>query len=282
MITQNDLQQLAGATVHGPDGKKIGSVGQVYLDNSSNDPQWVTVKTGLFGTKESFVPLEHANLSGDRIEVPYTKDQIQDAPRIDEDGDLSPDRESELYRHYDFTSGGDQQTGHSDAAADSHTERSGDAAPDSHTERSGDASGPDGYDGGDRHAGDRSAGDAMTRSEERLVAGTRSEVAGKARLRKHVVTEQQQVTVPVSREEVRLEREPITDVNRDDATAGPDITESDHEVILRAERPVVDTEAVPVERVRLNKETVTDQQNVSGEVRKEQIDYENGEDRRRF
>jgi uncharacterized protein (TIGR02271 family) len=270
MITQNDLQQLAGATVHGPDGKKIGSVGQVYLDNSSNDPQWVTVKTGLFGTKESFVPLEHAKLSGDRIEVPYTKDQIQNAPRIDEDGDLSPDRESELYRHYDFTSGTDQQTGHRDAAADSHTERSGDA------------SGRGGYDGGDRHAGDRSAGDAMTRSEERLVAGTRSEVAGKARLRKHVVTEQQQVTVPVSREEVRLEREPITDVNRDDATAGPDITESDHEVILRAERPVVDTEAVPVERVRLNKETVTDQQNVSGEVRKEQIDYENGEDRRRF
>jgi uncharacterized protein (TIGR02271 family) len=120
----------------------------------------------------------------------------------------------------------------------------------------------------------------MTRSEERLVAGTRTEDTGRARLRKHVVTEQQQVTVPVSREEVRLEREPITDANRGDATSGPDISESEHEVTLHAERPVVDTETVPVERVRLNKETVTDQQNVSGEVRKEQIAFD-GDDGRR-
>src|SRR5436305_8484617 len=80
--------------------------------------------------------------------------------------------------------------------------------------------------------------DAMTRSEERLNVGTRSEEAGRARLRKYVVTEQQEVTVPVSREEVRLEREPITDANIDRATDGPDISEEEHEVTLTAERPV--------------------------------------------
>ena len=80
--------------------------------------------------------------------------------------------------------------------------------------------------------------------------------------------------MPVQREEVRLEREPITDANVGAATDGPAIAESEHEVTLHAERPVVDTEAVPVERVRLGKETVQDTQNVEGEVRKEQIEYQ--------
>ncbi|MFI5497075.1 YsnF/AvaK domain-containing protein [Actinoplanes sp. NPDC051859] len=121
----------------------------------------------------------------------------------------------------------------------------------------------------------------MTRSEERLVTDTRTEHAGTARLRKYVVTEQQQVTVPVSREEVRVEREPITDANRDAALAGPEISEAEHEVTLRAERPVLDTETVPVERVCLSKETVRDEETVHGEVRKEQIEFDGPDDRRR-
>ena len=114
--------------------------------------------------------------------------------------------------------------------------------------------------------------DAMTRSEEHLQVGTEQVEAGRARLRKYVVTETQTVTVPVSHEEVRIEREPITDANRGEAVSGADISEEEHEVVLHAEQPVVTTEAVPVERVRLGTETVTDQQSVSGEVRKEQIE----------
>jgi uncharacterized protein (TIGR02271 family) len=114
--------------------------------------------------------------------------------------------------------------------------------------------------------------DAMTRSEERLNVGTEQREAGRARLRKHVVTEQQTVNVPVSREEVRLEREPITDANVGNATSGPNISEEEHEVILNEEVPVVTKETQPVERVRLSKETVTDTETVSDEVRKEQID----------
>ena len=100
---------------------------------------------------------------------------------------------------------------------------------------------------------------------------------GRARLRKHVVTEQQQVTVPVSREEVTLERETITDANRGDAYDGPAISEEEHEVTLHAERPVVDVEAVAVERVRLGKETVTENERVGGEVRKEEIELDKGD-----
>ena len=113
---------------------------------------------------------------------------------------------------------------------------------------------------------------AMTRSEEQLHVGTETRESGRARLRKYVVTEQETVTVPVQREEVRIEREPITDANRGEALDGPAISEEEHEVVLHEERPVVEKEAVPVERVRLDKETVTEQQQVTEEVRKEQID----------
>jgi uncharacterized protein (TIGR02271 family) len=112
----------------------------------------------------------------------------------------------------------------------------------------------------------------MTRSEERVNVGTRSAETGRARLRKYVVTENVTQTVPVSHEEVRVEREPITAANRDAAVAGPDISEDEHEVTLHAEEPVVQKETVPVERVRLDTETVTEDREVSETVRKEQID----------
>src|SRR5918911_256962 len=114
--------------------------------------------------------------------------------------------------------------------------------------------------------------DAMTRSEERVHAGTEKVEAGRARLRKYVTTEQQQVNVPVTREEVRVEREPITDENRAQAMDGPALSEEEHEVVLTEERPVVQTEAVPVERVRLSKDQVQDEQTVTADVRKEVID----------
>ncbi|MEU4675196.1 YsnF/AvaK domain-containing protein, partial [Amycolatopsis sp. NPDC023774] len=114
--------------------------------------------------------------------------------------------------------------------------------------------------------------DAMTRSEERLRVGTQREQTGRAALRKYVVTETQQVSVPVTHEEVRVEREPITEANAAAALDGPAISEEEHEMTLHAERPVVETEAVPVERVRLAKDEVTETETVSAEVREEHID----------
>src|SRR4051812_4266963 len=110
MITQNDLQQISGADVYATDGDKIGSASQVYLDNQSGNPEWVSVKTGLFGTKESFVPLQDAKLNGDRIEVPTDKAKVKDAPRIDVDGDLSQAQEDELYAYYGLSSSGRYST----------------------------------------------------------------------------------------------------------------------------------------------------------------------------
>jgi len=116
--------------------------------------------------------------------------------------------------------------------------------------------------------------DAMTRSEEELQVGARERERGRVRLRKYVVTEEVQKTVPVQREEVRVEREPITDANVEAATSGPEITESEHEVTLHEEVPVVEKRTVPKERVRLEKDTVTDEHEVSEQVRQERIETE--------
>ena len=112
----------------------------------------------------------------------------------------------------------------------------------------------------------------MTRSEEELRVGTRQRESGRVRLRKYVVTEQVTRTVPVQREEVRVEREPITDENRDQALDGPEISEEEHEVVLHEEEPVIEKRTVPKERVRLDTDVVQDEREVSDEVRKEQIE----------
>jgi uncharacterized protein (TIGR02271 family) len=263
MIDQNSVTAMSGATVRDSAGDKVGKVSQVYLDDQTGQPEWVTVRTGLFGGKESFVPLAGADLQGNELVVTTGKDTVSGAPQIDEDGHLSEQDEAELYRYYGLT---DPSTAGYQA----------DASPtgtlqDSHEARTG-PSGTDGVAG--RDTSGPTTDDAMTRSEERLVGGTQQVETGKVRLRKHVVTETQQVEVPVSHEEVRLEREPITDANRDAARSGADITEEEHEITLRAEKPVVTTETEAVERVRLGKETVSDTETVSGEVRKEQIELD--------
>jgi uncharacterized protein (TIGR02271 family) len=256
--------QYLGLTAVGPDQDKIGSIGQVYVNDQSGIPDWVTVNTGLFGTTENFVPLEGSRIEGDNLVLPFGKDIVKDAPTVADASHLDPDEQEELYAHYSrYFSTGTTTTGTVDADADfARTDNTVGTADVSTQGTVGhDTSGP-------------TTDNAMTRSEERLNVGTQRVEAGRARLRKYVVTEQQSVTVPVSREEVVVEREPITDANVGNALDGPAISEEEHEVVLHAERPVVETEAVPVERVRLGTETVTEQQQVSGEVRKEQIEVD--------
>ncbi|WP_343993270.1 PRC and DUF2382 domain-containing protein [Terrabacter terrae] len=265
MISTNELSTLPGATVFGSDGEKIGRAGQAYVDDQNGEPEWVTVNTGLFGTKETFVPLQGAQLTGEGLTVPYTKDHVKDAPNVDpENGHLDESEEQRLFAHYEsggagYAAGGYDRSNASDAT-DAVSGGAGFAGAETGTVGH-DTSGP-------------TTDDAMTRSEEQLRVGTESREAGRARLRKYVVTEQQNVQVPVTREEVRIEREPITDANVGEAMDGPAISEEEHEVVLHEEQPVVDKQAVPVERVRLGKEQVTEQETVSEEVRQERIEAE--------
>jgi uncharacterized protein (TIGR02271 family) len=232
------------------DGDKIGKIDDIYEDKRTGQPEWALVNTGLFGTKKTFVPLRGASPVGEDVRVPVEKAHVKDAPGIDADGELSDTEERQLFTHYDLG----YETG---AGYEGDADRETDF--DASTGNGHDVSGP-------------TTDDAMTRSEEELRVGTERREAGRARLRKYVVTETEQRTVPVRREEVRVDREPITEGNVDQALDGPDISEEEHEVVLHEERPVVDKQTVPKERVRLSAEEHTDEETVSEELRKERID----------
>jgi uncharacterized protein (TIGR02271 family) len=244
------IQSWQGRTMVDPAGDKLGTIDAIYLDDETGQPEWATVTRGLFSAKAAFVPLAQAQDTGDSVQVPYDKQQVIDAPTMQADGQLSQDEEAALYRHY----GLEYTESRSDSGLPAGT-------PDDRDTVGRDTSGP-------------TTDEAMTRSEEELRVGTETRERGRARLRKYVTTEQVTKTVPVQREEVRVEREPITDANLDAATSGPAISEEEHEVVLHEEEPVVEKRAVPRERVRLDTETVTDERQVSEEVRKEQIEVD--------
>ena len=268
MPEMTDAYQWQGRTMVGSDGEKIGKISEIYEDPQTGKPEWATVSSGLFGTKSNFVPLAGASPTGEDVRAQVTKDQVKDAPGVEADGELSEQEEQRLFEHYGvpYTTEGSTTAQGAPQAGEQAT---GDEAT-GRTETDRDTVGHD--------TSGPTTDDAMTRSEEELRVGTRQREAGRARLRKYVVTENVTKTVPVSREEVRIEREPITDANRDHATDGPDISEEEHEVVLHEDEVLVDKQTVAKERVRLGTETVTEEQQVSEEVRKEQIETDGDTD----
>jgi uncharacterized protein (TIGR02271 family) len=240
MLQRDEAVRARGASVVDQEGTKIGAVEDIYLDRETEEPEWVVVKTGMLGNRVNFVPLRDASMQGEELLVPYDKKMVSGAPSVDADGELSREEKAELYGYYGFE--------YSEYHSDTGLPEGRDVSP--------------------------TTDDAMTRSEEEVTVGKTAREAGRARLKKYVVTEEVQQTVPVQREEVRVETEPITDANVDRATSGPDISDEEHEVTLHEEEPVVEKRAVPKERVRLSKDTVSDEREVSEEVRKEQIETE--------
>jgi uncharacterized protein (TIGR02271 family) len=247
MTTANmsDPSKMTGADVYDGDGRSIGKIDAIYFDNETDKPEWAAVRTGLFGGHVSLVPLVRGNWDGSALTVPFDKEALKAAPHHDPGTALSEADEQDLYRHYGIST---------EPSADPRHDRAGEPGVQGR-----DTSGP-------------TTDDAMTRSEERMRVDTEQYESGRARLRKYIVSENVSTTVPVSHEEVTLEREPITEANRGDAMTGGDLTEEEHEITLAEQRAVASKETVPVERVRLGTETVTENQQVEGTVRKEQID----------
>jgi uncharacterized protein (TIGR02271 family) len=247
-----EAYEWRGRTAVDPDGQKIGKVDEIYLDQQTGKPEWALVNTGRFGTKSNFVPLAGATPAGEDVQLAFPKDAVKDAPGIEPEGELSEQEEKTLYGHYGLQ----------------------------YSETRSDSGLPEGEAGAKRKKGGgkgrkgASGDEAMTRSEEELQVGTAQKERGRARLVKYVETEQVETTVPVRREKARLEREPVTEANRGDATSGPEISESEHEVVLHGEEVVVDKRTVPKERVRLDKESETGEEQISEEVRKERIEAE--------
>jgi len=275
---------MRGLQVVDRDGDKIGKVDEIYLDQQTNKPEWLAVKTGLFGSNVSFIPLAEATTEGDVVRVPFEKSHVKDAPNADPDGELTQEEEARLYRHYGLDYGESRsdsglpegrfdetgRTGTGTAGTTGMADAGFDRDRDRYFDR--DASGTVGHD-----TSGPTTDDAMTRSEEEVKVGTAKREAGRARLRKYVVTDQVTETVPVEREELRVEREPITDANRGAALDGPEISEEEHEIVLHEEEPVVEKNVVPKERVSLGKETHTDERTVAEERRREEIEVDDGD-----
>jgi uncharacterized protein (TIGR02271 family) len=252
MSQMTEAYDYRGRTLVDREGEKIGKIDELYYDEQGARPEWALVHTGLFGTKKTFVPIASASPIGEDLKVAVSKEQVKDAPRIDADEELSEHDERQLFEHYQLP----YTTNGSTTAAD--------GGPDfAQSQREGIGAAP--------------SDDAMTRSEEELVVGTAERERGRVRLRKYVVTENVQTSVPVRREEVRVEREPITDANRSQALSGAELSEQEHEVILHEEEPVVEKRTVPKERVRLDTETHVDERQVAEEIRKEQIELDDSQ-----
>ncbi len=244
METNSSYEGWVGTDAYDVNGDKIGGIDAIYYDDQTGRPEWLAVRTGFFGLNTSFVPIAGGTVRDGTLHLPYMKDQVKDAPNVAPSGHLTAEEERDLFDHYGFAW---------DAPA---------------------------YGVGERFDSEydvtQPAPEAevieTTRSEEQLRVTTEKVATGKARLRKYVVTEHQNVTVPVTREEVRVEREPITNGEADD------IGDDEVEVTTYAERPVVSTEKVAKEKVRLVKDTVADDETVSGDVRKEQVDVDVDDD----
>jgi uncharacterized protein (TIGR02271 family) len=268
-----DPKDLIGHKLVDEAGTKIGTIDQVYLDDQTREPEWVSVNTGMFGGRGSFVPLENAHSAGEDFQVPYDKGKIKEAPPLDVDSHLSVADEERLYQYYGVSghgqSGptGDTRGAPPPAAGTAGKERPADSrATDPAVARAPRRTEPS--------VGDAAADTTMTRSEEQLRVDTERYESGHVRLHKYVVTETTRENVPISHEEVQVEREPITAENRGTVTDAK-FGEAERDVVLHAERAVPHKETMPVERVRLRTRQVREEVPVAEELRKERIEVEN-------
>lgn len=297
-----NIKDLFNATAYDKNGEKLGDVNEVFVDDQSGQPTFVEVNHGLFGMNSSLVPLRGHDFSGDDLKLGFSKDRIKDAPDFDSDKPLTPEAQSDIFKHYGLDNAHDV-TDYKDSNLDSKRDAQAGADKDHNlTAGAGVAGAGAGVAGAhanekkeathstDAAAAERKAGVAdnaaskntaaahtnndgeLIRSEEQLNVNKERVATGEARLRKYVVTDTETVEVPVEREEVSVERTPISaeDAKNYNGTISGDSEEAS--VTLHEERVNVNKETVPVEKINLKKDTVRDTETHTEELRKEQID----------
>ena len=276
MADFNRIEDLANATAYDVDGDKVGGVKDVYVNDTTGQPDFVSVNHGLFGGGDSIVPLRGHTLRDGELHLAFPKERIEDAPDLDENGHLTTEDQDAFYRHYGLENTQDvttYETGNRFAetgaagAAGAAGAGAGYAAGERNVETDVDTERRDVVDADRRDVADN---DEIIRSEEQLNVSKDRVETGQVRLRKYVVNETETVEVPVEREEVRVVREPITDADR--ANYDGNIGEQEASVTLHEDRVNVSKESVPVEKVSLEKDTVRDTETVSEQVRKERFE----------
>ena len=296
-----NIKDLFNATAYDKDGEKLGNVNEVFVDDQSGQPTFVEVNHGLFGMNSSLVPLRGHDFSGDDLKLGFSKDRIKDAPDFDSDKPLTPEAQSDIFKHYGLDNAQDV-TDYKDSNLDSKRDVQAGADKDHNLAAgagvAGAGAGVAGAHANEKKeathttdaAAERKAGVAdnaaskntaaahtnndgeLIRSEEQMNVNKERVATGEARLRKYVVTDTETVEVPVEREEVSFERTPISaeDAKNYNGTISGDTEEAS--VTLHEEQVNVNKETVPVEKINLKKDTVRDTETHTEELRKEQID----------
>ncbi len=294
-----NIKDLFNATAYDKDGEKLGDVNEVFVDDQSGQPTFVEVNHGLFGMNSSLVPLRGHDFSGDDLKLGFSKDRIKDAPDFDSDKPLTPEAQSDIFKHYGLDNAHDV-TDYKDSNLDSKRDVQAGADKDHNLTAGAGAGAGAGVAGAGvagAHADDKRvathtdaaasehkgavADDAaartnndgeLIRSEEQLNVNKERVATGEARLRKYVVTDTETVEVPVEREEVSVERTPINAEDAKNYNGSISGNSEEASVTLHEERVNVNKETVPVEKINLKKDTVRDTETHTEELRKEQID----------
>lgn len=247
----NQISQLKGSKVLDKNGEVIGTLVNVWVDQHEK-PVWYSIASGMFGLNANFAPTQGSKINEEGIWVDYTKEKVHGSHAIDMDGDLTDAEAMQLYEYYGMSM---NTTGGSTSGSVQMTEpRSHQATNTTQTD-----------DDNDDHG--------MTLSEEEVEVHKERHETGRVRLKKYIVTEDVTMTVPVKKEKVKIVREPAEGMDGKDIELGEgttDITLSEEEVHL-------EKRVVPKERVRLEKEEYTEEEKVTGQVRKERAKLE-GED----
>jgi len=270
--------QYEGYTVYDRDGDKIGKVDDLFLDEN-DQPEYIGVKMGFLGTRSTLIPMEVARVDENdrRIEVSVDKATAKEGPSFDDDQDITPEYEEQVYSHYGLQRAqtGGERGGYSEYYGDETDERSGKVGPGMREGdiESGEFRGHSEDDEGvnQSHGSDLEDEDELRvqRSEEELRAGTREREAGKLNVRKRVRTDREQVRVPTRREEVSVERVPVNEER-----AGAEIGEDEVSVPVVEEEAVVGKQSVVKEEIRVRKDVVEDEEVVEEDVRKEEVDID--------
>lgn len=269
MANKNNVRDLFETTAYDSTGEKLGDVQEVFVDDNSGQPTFVEVKHGLFGLSSSLVPLKGHRLEGKDLHLAFEKDRIKDAPSIDADQGLTPEEQNRIFEHYGVAN---VQSKNEYVADERRTERNAAAG-------AGVGAAANERTDVERNRAANTVDNSIIRSEEQLDVHKERVQSGKARLRKYVVEDTETVEVPVTREEVRVERTPISE--EEAANYRGEIGEDEASVVLNEERVDVQKKTVPVEKVNLAKEQVTETERHTETLAKEQIETDADIDKKR-
>jgi uncharacterized protein (TIGR02271 family) len=268
--------RFAGYTVYDQSYEKIGNVDDLFVDEN-DQPEYIGVKMGFLGMKSTLIPMDMVRVNDQRqlVEVAADKDTVKDGPTFDDDREITPEFEDQIYSYYGLqrSSSTEERGAYGEYYSDEHpgmamgdTEsgefREHDPAAEGVTEPGGDLDDEDEL--------------RVQRSEEELKAGTREREAGALNVRKRVRTDREQIEVPTRHEEVSVERVPVGEGEATEAQIGDD----ELSIPVTEEEVVVEKRPVAKEEVRVRKDVVEDTEVVEEDVRREEVEVEDRSERR--